>query len=317
MKLLVTGAAGFIGSNFCLSQLRQGKKVVGIDNFDKYYSIKTKKNNLKQLKKYKNFVFCKTDIRKQKELKKLFEKHNIGFVVNLAAKPGVRASIGKEKEYFDTNLYGTLNLLQLSVKKGVKNFVQASTSSVYGKSKNLPYNEEDPANTPLAPYPASKKAAEMLCHSFHYNYGLPITILRFFTVYGPRGRPDMAVYKFTKNILDGKPIPVFGDGTSKRSYTYIDDIVKGIFLALKKNLGFQIINLGNNKTVLLSELIKTIERETGKKAIIQRKKWQKADMPVTIADIKKAEKLLGWRPETNLETGIKRFVEWYRSEKIA
>ena len=228
----------------------------------------------------------------------------------------MRASFQGPESYIKTNVIGTLNLLEMAKKYKAKQFIQASTSSIYGLSKKLPYKETDPANTPLAPYPATKKAAEMLCHSYAYNFQIPTTILRFFTVYGEKGRPDMAVYKFTDLISQGKNIQVYGNGKSKRSYTYICDIVNGIEKAIDRKFAFEIINLGNNRTVELMNPISLIEKELGKKAKIEWKKSQMGDMEQTYADVAKAKRLLGWKPHTHLEKGIKKFVKWFRNNGV-
>src|SRR3989338_5551659 len=299
MALLVTGCAGFIGSNLCLSLLKKGKKVIGLDNLDPYYPRRIKKRNLDELNAFQNFKFYQKSITDNKSLEKIFRKHKIEKIINLAAKAGVRASFQGPESYIKTNVIGTLNLLEMAKKYKAKQFIQASTSSIYGLSKKLPYKETDPANTPLAPYPATKKAAEMLCHSYAYNFQIPTTILRFFTVYGEKGRPDMAVYKFTDLISQGKKIQVYGNEK-----------------AIDRKFAFEIINLGKNRTVELMNPISLIEKELGKKAKIEWKKSQMGDMEQTYADVAKAKRLLGWKPHTHLEKGIKKFVKWFRNNGV-
>ena len=313
MKLLVTGCAGFIGSHVAEALLKRGDSIIGVDDLNDYYDVKKKEKNLEILKKHSEFTFYKEDIRNYKELKKIFDKEKPDKVVHIAARAGVRPSIKDPLLYQDVNVRGTLNLLDLAKDYKVKSFVFASSSSIYGNNKKIPFSETDNVDNPISPYAATKKAAELLCHTYHHLYNMKITCLRFFTVYGPRGRPDMAPYKFTKLIIEGKPIPRFGDGTTKRDYTYISDIVKGVVAAIDKELDFEIINLGNNKPVVLNEFIRVIEKATGKKAIIKEMPTQPGDVNITYADISKAQKLLGYKPETSIEQGMKKFVDWYKN----
>lgn len=312
MKILVTGCAGFIGSHVTEALLKRGDSVIGIDNLNDYYDVKKKEKNLEILKKHKDFNFYKENIRNYEELKKIFEKEKPEKVVHIAARAGVRPSIKDPLLYHDVNVRGTLNLLDLAKDYKVKSFVFASSSSVYGNQKKIPFSETDDVSNPISPYAATKKAAELLCHTYHHLYNMKITCLRFFTVYGPRGRPDMAPYKFTKLIMGGKPIPKYGDGTTKRDYTYVTDIVKGVIAAVDKELDFEIVNLGNNRPIELNEFIRVIERVTGKKAIINQMPMQQGDVNITYANITKAQKLLGYKPETSIEEGMKKFVEWYK-----
>jgi UDP-glucuronate 4-epimerase len=311
MKLLVTGCAGFIGSHVAETLLKRGDSVGGVDDLNDYYDVKIKQKNLVILKEHDKFVFYKQDIRDYKGLKEIFEKEKPAKVVHIAARAGVRPSIKDPFLYQEVNVGGTLNLLDLAKNYKVKSFVFASSSSVYGNNKKIPFSEADNIDNPISPYAATKKAAELLCYTYHYLYNMKITCLRFFTVYGPRGRPDMAPYKFTKLIMNKEPIPRFGDGTTKRDYTYIADIVKGVISAIDKELNFEIINLGNNKPVVLNDFIKIIEKATSKKAIIKEMPMQLGDVNITCADITKAKKLLGYKPETSIEQGMKKFVEWY------
>lgn len=311
MRLLITGCAGFIGSHVCEALLKRGDSVVGVDDLNDYYDVKNKEKNLATLK-HKNFKFFKEDIRNYEELRKIFDKEKPDKVVHIAARAGVRPSIQFPLLYQQVNVGGTLNLLDLAKDFKVKSFVFASSSSVYGNQKKTPFSETDNVDNPISPYAATKKAAELLCHTYHHLYKMKITCLRFFTVYGPRGRPDMAPYLFTDLISKGKPIHKFGDGTTQRDYTYIADIVKGVIVAIDRELDFEIINLGNNKPVMLNDFIQVIEKTTGKKAIIKEMPMQPGDVDITYADISKASKLLGYKPETSIEEGMKKFVEWYK-----
>jgi len=312
MNILVTGCAGFIGSHVAEALLKRGDYVVGVDNLNDYYGVRIKKKNLRLLKNYSEFKFYKEDIRNYDKLKKIFKKEKPEKIVHLAARAGVRASIQNPLLYQDVNIRGTLNLLDLAKDYKARSFVFASSSSVYGNQKKVPFSETDKVDNPISPYAATKRAAELLCYTYHHLYNMRITCLRFFTVYGPRGRPDMAPYKFTKLIIQGEPIPKYGDGTTKRDYTYIADIVKGVISAVDKELGFEIINLGNNKPVELNEFIRIIERVTSKKAVIKQLPMQPGDVSITYADISKAQRLLGYKPDTSIEEGMKKFVEWYK-----
>lgn len=310
--ILVTGGAGFIGSHVCEALLKKGEKVIGIDDFNDYYDPKVKRKNISGFLSNKKFKIYEADIRNFDSLEKIFSENKIDKVVHLAARAGVRPSIKYPLLYEEVNIKGTLNLLELS--KNVKNFVFASSSSVYGNNKKVPFSEIDNVDNPISPYAATKKSGELLCYTYHHLYNIPITCLRFFTVYGPRGRPDMAVYKFTKAIKEGKSIEIYGDGTSKRDYTYIEDILQGIISALENNLSYEIINLGESKTVELNYLVSIIEKEIGKKAKIIKMSLQPGDVDITYADISKANKLLGYNPKTPIESGIKKFVEWFEKE---
>jgi len=260
-------------------------------------------------------VFYKADICNFKAMKKIFEKEKPEKVIHLAARAGVRPSIENPFIYEETNIRGTLNLLELAKNAKVKSFVFASSSSVYGNQKKIPFSETDNVDNPISPYATSKKAGELLCFTYHYLYNMKITCLRFFTVYGPRGRPDMAPYLFVKNIMAGTPIKKFGDGTSKRDYTFIADIAKGVLAAIDKELEFEIINLGNNKPMELNTFISIVEKLAGKKAAINSLPMQPGDVAITYADIKKAKKMLGYEPETSFEQGMRQFVEWYKPNR--
>ncbi len=310
--ILVTGAAGFIASHLSEALLEKGHKVIGIDNLHPYYDIKQKEANLEILKKYPNFTFYKADLRYLEELKEVFSKHKFDRIAHIGGNGGVRASLEDPEYYQETIVGGTTHLLRLGNEQEVKNFVFASSSSVYGNRKTVPFKETDNVDNPVSPYAACKKAAELMGYAWHYLYGLNVTCLRFFTVYGPRGRPDMAPFKFVKRISEGTPVIRYGDGSSQRDYTYIADVVKGIVAALERPLGYEIINLGNNKPIALNDFIKTIEEITGKKAIIKEEPMPKADVPITYADISKAKELLDFEPVTQIREGMAKFWEWFK-----
>ncbi len=313
--ILVTGAAGFIGSHFTEFLLDKGKSVVGIDNFNDYYNPKFKEENIAGFADDKGFTLYREDIRSREALKKIFSENEIERVVHIAARAGVRASLEDPQLYIDVNVNGTTNLLEFARKNSVEQFVFASSSSVYGTNKT-PWSEEQKIESVVSPYAVTKVAGEAMCRAYSSLYGLPTTCLRFFTVYGPRGRPDMAPYKFTDLIARGKPIERYGSGKSKRDYTYIQDIVQGIGRAVEKKFGFEIINLGNSKPVELNYFISLIEENLGKKAVIREKPMPKADVPVTYADISKAKKLLGWKPSTSVEDGMRAFIKWFRENRL-
>ena len=260
---LVTGCAGFIGWKVSEKLLERGYKVIGVDNLNDYYDVKVKKYRLNSLKNYPEFKFYEVDIENLEGLKEVFKKNSFDYVINEAARAGVIYSMENPYVYFTTNVLGTLNLLELCKEYGVKKFVLASTSSLYAGQK-MPFNEDLPVNTPISPYAASKKSAEVLCYTYHYLYGIDVSIVRYFTVYGPAGRPDMSVFRFIKWILEDKPLEVFGDGSQSRDFTYVDDIAEGTILATRP-LGYEIINLGNNRPHSLMEMIGLIERYTGKR----------------------------------------------------
>lgn len=321
MTILLTGCAGFIGSHTTKALLQKGYNVIGVDNLNDYYNPSWKQNNLNQLNHENNFTFSRLDITDQAALEQIFKQQQeqnepIQKIVHLAARAGVRASIEQPLLYQKVNVEGTLNLLELARKYQVVQFVFASTSSIYGAQKKIPFSETDPVNEPVSPYAATKKAAEMLCYTYSHLHQLKVTCLRFFTVYGPAGRPDMAPYLFTEALLKGKPINKFGDGSTKRDYTYIDDIVSGLVAAVEKPFAFEIINLGNNTPVSLNEFISTLEEITDKKAKINQMGMQTGDVPLTYANIDKAGKLLGYQPKTSLKEGLMKFVEWYRENRL-
>lgn len=316
MKILITGGAGFIGSNLTKKLLELKNKVICVDNFDPYYDPRVKKENIKPFLALSNYRFYCEDILNVEGLKKIFEKEKPEKICHLAAKAGVRPSIENPKIYQKVNIEGTVNLLELAKEFKIKNFVFASSSSVYGGRNKIPFREDDNTDFPLNPYAATKKTGEVLLWTYHHLYDLNCTALRFFTVYGPSGRPDMAPYLFTDAIFKGKPIKKFGDGSSKRDYTFIDDIVAGIVSALNRDLPYEIINLGNNHPITLNEFIQVIEGALAKKAIIEKLSSQPGDMRATCADIAKAKKLLKYSPKTSISEGIKKFVSWYLEKRI-
>ncbi len=307
-KILVTGAAGFIGSKVSEKLLNEGRSVAGVDNLNDYYDQTLKRRRLANLEKYPDFSFHEIDIENFDALSRVFDTEAPGSVINEAARAGVRYSMENPFVYLTTNSGGNLNLLELCRRNGVEKYVLASTSSLYA-GQEMPFKENLPVNTPISPYAASKKAGETMAYTYHYLYGLDVSIVRYFTVYGPAGRPDMSVFRFVKWIKEGVPLEIFGDGTQKRDFTYVDDIASGTIKALKPT-GYEIINLGNNTPHELNELIEMIENGLGKKSTRRNLKFSMADMDATWADISKARRLLGWRPEVNLSEGISRTIEW-------
>jgi len=313
--VLVTGAAGFIGSHVCEELAAHGWRVVGIDNFDPYYPRAEKEANLAEMPPLARAGFREGDIRDGDLLASLMTKEEVAVVVHLAAKAGVRPSLEAPAEYMDVNVRGTAQMLEAARRAGVEKFIFASSSSVYGAGNELPFREDQPVQTPLSPYAASKIAGEALCHTYHHVYGLPITCLRFFTVFGPRQRPDLAINKFVRLAFEGKPIPMFGDGTSSRDYTYVGDIARGVRLAIERDLDFALINLGNSQPLTLRQLIEAVGRVTGKKLEVEQLPSQPGDMPHTYADISRAAELLGWQPTTSFDEGLQAFVQWWRRRR--
>jgi UDP-glucuronate 4-epimerase len=314
MHILVTGAAGFIGSHVCEFFIDLGYPIVGIDNFDPFYAAEFKELNLAELKKSHGFKFYKTDIRNQKSLSEIFSENKVDVVIHLAAKAGVRPSIDSIEEYYDVNVNGTVSLLEAMRKNNIKKMVFASSSSIYGNNPKVPFSETDSVDNPISPYASTKKSGELLCHVYNHLYHFDITCLRFFTVFGPRQRPDLAIHKFTRLIDEGNPIPFYGDGMTSRDYTYIDDIVDGINCTLNHLKGYQIFNLGESKVITLNQLVKTIENSLNKKAILNKLPMQPGDVIKTYADISKAKSEIGYNPKFNFQTGIMEFVNWYKSQ---
>ena len=313
MVIFITGGAGFIGSHLCERLLKDGKEVIAVDDFNDFYDPERKKKNIRDFLKNKKFKVYKEDIRDKDRIKKIFENNKIEVIVHLAARAGIRPSMENPLLYIDVNVNGTLAMLELAKEFNIKKFIFASSSSVYGSNEKIPFSEDDAINNPLSPYAITKIAGEQLCRIYSKLYGIDIICLRFFTVYGPRGRPDMAPYKFTNLIMKNKEIEVYGDGSSKRDYTFISDIIDGVAAAIEKELKFEVINLGDSNPVELKYLIKLIEKNTGKKAKIKLMPEQKGDVPITYADISKAKRLLGYTPKVKIEEGVKRLVEWHKN----
>lgn len=308
---LVTGAAGFIGAKVAEFLLESGHTVVGIDNVNDYYDVQIKEHRLQHLEKFPNFSFERTDIEDLPALEALFAQHDFAAVLNLAARAGVRYSMENPHVYMTTNAHGTLNLLECMKAQNIRKMVLASTSSLYA-GQQMPFVETLPVNTPISPYAASKKAAEVMAYTYHQLYDLDISVVRYFTVFGPAGRPDMSPFRFIKWITDGTPIELFGDGSQSRDFTYVDDIARGTIAALKE-VGYEIINLGGgNNPISINAMIECFEQHLGKKAIIDYKPFHKADMKETWADITKARDILGWEPQIDPFEGFKRTVQWHK-----
>ncbi len=314
MRVLVTGAAGFIGSHVCERLLARGDAVVGIDNFDPFYDPGVKRRNLAAVGQQERFRFEELDIRDGDAVAAFWGEacEGLDAVVHLAAKAGVRPSIEDPVGYERTNVLGTVNLLQQAARTPLLRFVFGSSSSVYGNNPSVPFRETDRVDSPISPYAATKRAGELICHTYHHLYGLPVHALRLFTVFGPRQRPDLAIHKFTARVVRGQPIEMFGDGSSSRDYTYVDDIVSGILAAADRCQGFEIINLGGEHPVTLKEMIATIEAATGRAAQVRRLPMQPGDVDRTFADVSKARRLLGYEPQMPFEEGVRRFVAWWR-----
>jgi len=314
-RVLVTGGAGFIGSHLCQRLLQEGYEVVCLDNFDAYYDPAIKRKNLEEIKAPKGaqgFQLVEGDIRDKGLLDDFFRRSSFDLIIHLAARAGVRPSIQQPLLYEGVNVAGTLNLLEACREFGVRNFIFGSSSSVYGKNRKVPFAEEDMLEAMISPYAVTKRIGELFCYTYHHLYGLNISCLRFFTVYGPRQRPEMAIHKFTRLIHNGEKIPVFGDGTSRRDYTYIDDIIEGIMGAVQNLKGYDIFNLGESQTVPLRDLISLLEQALGKKADIEELPEQPGDVPITYADITKSRSLIGYDPKVGIAEGVGRFVQWFR-----
>ncbi len=315
-KILLTGAAGFIGSNTASALLRRGDTVVGVDNLNDYYDPGRKHANLEEVRTTapdpQKFIFHTEDIRDEDAMEGLFAEHDFDAIIHLAAMAGVRASIEDPRLYFDVNLGGTLTLLQAAQRHGQPPFVFASTSSVYGRTKVIPFIETDGADRPLAPYPASKRAAELLGYSYFHLFGQNFTALRFFTVYGRRGRPDMMAYLVLDNIFHGKEVPVYNNGQMHRDWTYVDDIVQGLLAAADRPLGYEVINLGRGKPTLLADFVRLIEEQAGQVSNLIDRPMPPADMEYTYANIDRARELLGYVPTITVEQGVREFWLWYQ-----
>jgi UDP-glucuronate 4-epimerase len=312
--VLVTGGAGFIGSHLVGRLLAEGAwRVSVVDDFNDFYDPAVKRGNVEPHAGRDDFKLYEADIRDRAALGEIFKGTRFDVIVHLAARAGVRPSLAEPVLYAETNINGTLNLLELAREHGVRRFVFGSSSSVYGENEKVPFAEDDPIFKPISPYAATKAAGELLCHTYSHLFGVRCVCLRFFTVYGARQRPDLAIHKFARLISAGRAVPVFGDGTTRRDYTYIDDIIAGVRAAVDYEASdYEVINLGESRTVELRELIGLLEKELGREAVIDRQPTQPGDVPQTFADISKARRLLGYDPRTPIEEGIRRFVGWYR-----
>ena len=315
-NILVTGGAGFIGSHLVDRLVGDASnRVVVVDNFNDFYDPAIKRAHLSRHLGRDNFALVEADIAAARAMNEAFARENFTDVVHLAAQAGVRPSLEDPLAYADTNVLGTYVLLEAARATGVKHFVFGSSSSVYGINAKVPFSEEDPVWQTISPYAATKLAGEAVCHTYSHLYGMGMVCLRFFTVYGARQRPDLAIHKFARLISEGKPIPVFGDGSTRRDYTYVDDIIAGLLAAMDyRQTPFEVINLGESQTVELRYLIELLETALGKKAIIDRRPLQPGDVPITYADIGKARRLLGYDPQTKIEDGVRKFVEWFLRE---
>ena len=316
MSILITGSAGFIGYHLTEKLLKKNINVTGIDNINNYYDTKLKKNRINELKKNKKFKFYKIDLCEYTKLDNVIKKNKIKFIIHLAAQAGVRYSIKNPKIYFKSNLEGFFNILEVSRHNKIKHLVFASTSSVYGDTKKFPLNENNRTDHPLSFYAATKKSNEVMAHSYSYIYKLPCTGVRFFTVYGPFGRPDMALFKFTKNIINNQSIELFNNGNHLRDFTYVDDIVDGIYSLIKrhskKNIPYEIFNIGNGNPKKLKDYLKFIEKKLNSKAKVKKLPLQIGDIFKTHSDIKKLKKYTKYKPKTDIEVGISKFIEWYK-----
>jgi UDP-glucuronate 4-epimerase len=318
-SILITGGAGFIGSHLVDRLTAEGDwQITVVDDFNDFYDPEIKHANIAMHLSTPRFKLFEADIRDFYSLHEVFREQKFDCIVHLAARAGVRPSLKEPRLYAETNLNGTLNLLELARANGVKQFVFGSSSSVYGENKKVPFSEDDPIFNPISPYAATKAAGELICHTYAHLHDMRIVCLRFFTVYGARQRPDLAIHKFAKLISAGSPVPVFGDGTTRRDYTYIDDIIQGVRAAIDYDqTNFEVINLGESRTVELRELISLIETELGKQAEIDRQPTQPGDVPQTYADISKARRLLNYNPQTAIEAGIKKFIQWFQSKRAS
>ncbi len=311
MKILVTGAAGFIGSHLTERLLKEGHAVTGVDSFDAFYDPQIKRRNIAGALEHPSFNLVEADIRDQAAMDKAIGE-DVDAIVHLAARAGVRPSIEQPALYTDVNINGTVVLLEIARLRGIKKFVFASSSSVYGNNKKVPFSEDDNVDFPISPYAATKKAGELICHTYHHLYDIGMTCLRFFTVYGPRQRPDLAIHKFARLIEAGEPIPVYGDGSMRRDFTYIDDIINGVVAAIDRCSGYQIYNLGESRPICVSDLIAEIEKALGKQAVKNHLSVQPGDVNQTYADVAKAQRDLDYSPATHINQGLAEFVAWLR-----
>jgi UDP-glucuronate 4-epimerase len=313
MRVLITGGAGFIAYHLASALLRKNEEVVLLDNFNDFYSPEIKRQNVSDLQSFGSAPMHVADILDRQRLRDIFDKTRPDFVVHLAAWAGVRPSLEKPALYSAVNVTGTVNLLALATEFAVKGFIFGSSSSVYGGNSKVPFSETDPVDRPVSPYAATKRAGELLCHTYAHNLGLHITCLRFFTVYGPRQRPEMAIHKFAHLLAEEKEIPIFGSGESRRDYTYVEDIVAGILAAIEVNAQYEIFNLGESQTITLLDMVRHLEEALGKKSLLRFLPSQPGDMEVTYADISKARRILGYNPQKPFGEGIRLFADWYKN----
>ncbi|MDG2148903.1 MAG: GDP-mannose 4,6-dehydratase [Planctomycetota bacterium] len=311
-RILVTGAAGFIGSHLCEFLLDRGDEVVGLDNFNDFYDPAIKRRHTASLCEHAGFQMVEGDIRDEALLERMFAEQAPTSVIHLAAMAGVRPSLMAPAHYHDVNCTGTARLLEATRRAGVQRFIFGSSSSVYGGNESVPFREEDDVSGPVSPYAATKRSNELTCYTFHHLYGMDVICLRFFTVYGPRQRPEMAIHKFVRLVESGEPIPCFGDGSSERDYTYVDDILDGIVKAHDLAKGYRIYNLGESQTISLRDLVDAIGKATGKTPMVDWQPDQPGDVPRTFADVSRAKNELGYNPSVGVDEGLRRFVEWYR-----
>jgi UDP-glucuronate 4-epimerase len=321
VNILVTGGAGFIGSHLCERLVDRGHDVIAVDNFDPFYAAATKRRNVEAIRDHPRFTLLEEDIREPDEVEAGLRRagfESLDAIVHLAARAGVRPSIEAPLVYSKVNLDGTVAMLELARKMEARRFVFGSSSSVYGNNEKVPFAESDAVERPISPYAATKRAGELLCHTYHHLFGMSVVCLRFFTVYGPRQRPDLAIHKFTRLISEGKPIPVYGDGSTRRDYTYVDDILQGVEAAIGLTAAeepvFEIVNLGESETTSLSRLIELISAALGREPVIDRLPLQPGDVERTFADISHARHILGYAPSTKVEDGIPKFVKWFKHQ---
>jgi UDP-glucuronate 4-epimerase len=314
MDIMVTGGAGFIGSHLCRKIMDLGHNVICFDDFNDYYDPAVKEDNIREMSDDRRFTLFRAGITDRKAVDEIFSSNNIDIVIHLAARAGVRPSLANAALYEKVNVGGTINLLDNCRDRRIKKFIFASSSSVYGGNRKMPFSETDSVDSPVSPYAATKKSGELICYTYHHLYDISVFAFRFFTVYGPRQRPEMAIHRFTRHIFEGRPIEVFGDGSTSRDYTYIDDIVNGLINSLDLIYGYEVINLGNSYPVKLDRLIRMIQEASGRKADIRYRELQPGDVPATFADIEKARKLIKYKPGTSIEEGLELFMDWYREK---
>jgi UDP-glucuronate 4-epimerase len=315
-NVLVTGGAGFIGSHLVDRLLQDDQRVTVVDDFNDFYDPAIKRGNLDRHRANKNFTLIEADVTDARAIDELFSRKRFDCVVHLAARAGIRPSVADPLAYAQTNIRGTYILLEAARRREVQKFVFGSSSSVYGLASKVPFSEDTPLSDPISPYAATKISAEAACRVYSHLYGMGVVCVRLFTVYGPRQRPDLAIHKFARMISKGKPVPLFGDGSTRRDYTYVDDIVSGIVAAMAFNeTAFEVINLGESQTIELRRVVELLEQALGRRALIEHHPEQPGDMPVTFADISKARALLGYSPQTGIEAGIQRFIEWFNEQQ--